>query len=73
MSHEANQIVVRAATIWEIAIKRTIGKLRFDRPIAATGWAWVSRSCPWWKPTPSMRQLAATRMQPHGAKLLDLG
>jgi PIN domain nuclease of toxin-antitoxin system len=32
---EANQIIVSAATVWEIAIKRTIGKLRFDRPIVA--------------------------------------
>ena len=32
---EANQIVVSAATVWEIAIKRAIGKLRFDRPIVA--------------------------------------
>jgi PIN domain nuclease of toxin-antitoxin system len=30
---ETNEIVVSAATIWEIAIKRAIGKLRFDRPI----------------------------------------
>ncbi len=32
---EANEIVVSAATIWEIAIKRAIGKLRFDRPTVA--------------------------------------
>ena len=32
---EANEIFVSAATIWEIAIKRAIGKLRFDRPIVA--------------------------------------
>lgn len=32
---EANEIVVSAATVWEIAIKRAIGKLRFDRPIVA--------------------------------------
>jgi PIN domain nuclease of toxin-antitoxin system len=32
---ETNDIVVSAATIWEIAIKRAIGKLRFDRPIVA--------------------------------------
>ena len=31
---ETNDIV-SAATIWEIAIKRAIGKLRFDRPIVA--------------------------------------
>ena len=30
-----NEIAVSAATIWEIAIKRAIGKLRFDRPIVA--------------------------------------
>ena len=35
MRNEANEIVVSAATIWEIAIKRAIGKLRFDRPIVA--------------------------------------
>jgi PIN domain nuclease of toxin-antitoxin system len=32
---EANEIIVSAATVWEIAIKRAIGKLRFDRPIVA--------------------------------------
>jgi len=32
---EANDIFVSAASIWEIAIKRAIGKLRFDRPIVA--------------------------------------
>ena len=32
---EANEIVVSAATVWEIAIKRAIGELRFDRPIVA--------------------------------------
>ena len=32
---ETNDIVVSAATVWEIAIKRAIGKLRFDRPIVA--------------------------------------
>jgi PIN domain nuclease of toxin-antitoxin system len=31
----ANDVFVSAATIWEIAIKRAIGKLRFDRPIVA--------------------------------------
>jgi PIN domain nuclease of toxin-antitoxin system len=36
MRDEANEIVVSAATIWEIAIKRAIGKLRFDRPIIAS-------------------------------------
>ena len=34
MRDETNE-VVSAATIWEIAIKRAIGKLRFDRPIVA--------------------------------------
>ena len=33
MRDEANEIVVSAATVWEIAIKRATGKLRFDRPI----------------------------------------
>ncbi|HEY1961567.1 MAG TPA: type II toxin-antitoxin system VapC family toxin [Rhizomicrobium sp.] len=32
---ETNEIVFGAATVWEIAIKRAIGKLRFDRPIVA--------------------------------------
>ena len=32
----ANDIFVSAASIWEIAIKRESGKLRFDRPIVAT-------------------------------------
>jgi PIN domain nuclease of toxin-antitoxin system len=35
MRDETNEIAVSAATIWEIAIKRAIGKLRFDRPIVA--------------------------------------
>jgi PIN domain nuclease of toxin-antitoxin system len=35
MREDANEIFVSAATIWEIAIKRAIGKLRFDRPIVA--------------------------------------
>jgi PIN domain nuclease of toxin-antitoxin system len=35
MRDEANEIVVSAATVWEIAIKRAIGKLRFDRPVVA--------------------------------------
>jgi PIN domain nuclease of toxin-antitoxin system len=35
MRDEANEIIVSAATVWEIAIKRAIGKLRFDRPIVA--------------------------------------
>jgi PIN domain nuclease of toxin-antitoxin system len=33
---EANDIFVSAASIWEIAIKRAIGKLSFNRPIVAT-------------------------------------
>jgi PIN domain nuclease of toxin-antitoxin system len=33
---ETNDIFVSAASIWEIAIKRAIGKLSFDRPIVAT-------------------------------------
>jgi len=32
---DANEIFVSAASIWEIAIKRATGKLRFDRPIVA--------------------------------------
>ena len=35
MRDETNEIVVSAATVWEIAIKRAIGKVRFDRPIVA--------------------------------------
>ena len=35
MRDPANEIVVSAATIWEIAIKRAIGKLHFDRPIVS--------------------------------------
>src|SRR4029077_3898685 len=35
MRDEANELVISAATIWEIAIKRGIGKLRCDRPIVA--------------------------------------
>ena len=35
MCDETNEIVVSAATVWEIVIKRAIGKLRFDRPIVA--------------------------------------
>jgi len=35
MRDETNEIVVSAVTVWEIAIKRAIGKLRFDRPIIA--------------------------------------
>jgi len=35
MRDGTNEIVISAATIWEIAIKRAIGKLRFDRPIVA--------------------------------------
>ena len=29
----ANEIVVSAATIWEAAIKRALGKLRFETPV----------------------------------------
>lgn len=32
---ETNEIFVSAASIWEIAIKRAVGKLRFERPIVA--------------------------------------
>jgi PIN domain nuclease of toxin-antitoxin system len=39
MRDETNELVVSAATIWEIAIKRAIGKLHFDRPIVATALA----------------------------------
>jgi PIN domain nuclease of toxin-antitoxin system len=35
MRDPTNEIVVSAATIWEIAVKRAIGKLHFDRPIVA--------------------------------------
>ena len=35
MRDQTNELVVSAATIWEIAIKRATGKLRFDRPIVA--------------------------------------
>lgn len=35
MREERNDIVVSAATVWEIAIKRAIGKLRFNGPIVA--------------------------------------
>ena len=35
IADEANDILVSAATIGELAIKRAIGKLRFDRPIVA--------------------------------------
>jgi PIN domain nuclease of toxin-antitoxin system len=35
MRDETSEVVVSAATIWEIAIKRAIAKLRFDRPIVA--------------------------------------
>jgi PIN domain nuclease of toxin-antitoxin system len=37
MRDETNEIVVSAATVWEIAIKRAIGKLRFDRPAFRCG------------------------------------
>jgi len=35
MRDQANEVVVSAATVWEIAIKRAMGKLRFDRPVVA--------------------------------------
>jgi PIN domain nuclease of toxin-antitoxin system len=35
IADEANDIFGSAASIWEIAIKRAIGKLTFDRPIVA--------------------------------------
>jgi PIN domain nuclease of toxin-antitoxin system len=35
MRDGANEIVVSAASVWEFAIKRAIGKLRFDWPIVA--------------------------------------
>jgi PIN domain nuclease of toxin-antitoxin system len=35
MRDPTNEIVLSAAAIWEIAIKRAIGKLHFDRPIVA--------------------------------------
>jgi PIN domain nuclease of toxin-antitoxin system len=35
MRDEANDLVVSVATVWEITIKRAIGRLRFDRPIVA--------------------------------------
>jgi PIN domain nuclease of toxin-antitoxin system len=35
MRDETNEIVVSAATVWEISIKRAIRKLRFNRPIVA--------------------------------------
>jgi PIN domain nuclease of toxin-antitoxin system len=35
MRDEANEVVVSAATVWEIAIKRAMGKLRLDRPVVA--------------------------------------
>ena len=35
MRDVTNEVVVSAASIWEIAIKRATGKLRFDRPIVA--------------------------------------
>ena len=34
IANPENRIFVSAATVWEIAIKRRIGKLVFDRPIA---------------------------------------
>jgi len=32
---ETNEIFISAASIWEIGVKRAIGKLRFARPIVA--------------------------------------
>jgi PIN domain nuclease of toxin-antitoxin system len=31
----ASEIYLSAASVWEIAVKRAIGKLRFDQPIVA--------------------------------------
>jgi PIN domain nuclease of toxin-antitoxin system len=33
---ETNEILVSAASIWEIAIKRAVGRLRFEQPIVAS-------------------------------------
>jgi len=33
LADEANDIFVSAASVWELAIKRASGKIRFDRPI----------------------------------------
>jgi PIN domain nuclease of toxin-antitoxin system len=52
MRDETNEIVVSAATIWEIASKRAIGKLRFDR-LSLRCWRSASRSCLWRVPMPS--------------------
>jgi PIN domain nuclease of toxin-antitoxin system len=35
LREQTNEIFVSAASIWEIAVKRAIGKLRFGRPIVA--------------------------------------
>jgi PIN domain nuclease of toxin-antitoxin system len=35
LTDPANEVFVSAASIWEIAVKRAIGKLRFDRSIIA--------------------------------------
>jgi PIN domain nuclease of toxin-antitoxin system len=59
MHDETNELVVSAASIWKIAIKRAIGKLRFDRPIVATVLAlgfeissghWGPCGVRWWAP-----------------------
>jgi PIN domain nuclease of toxin-antitoxin system len=51
---ETNEIVVSAATIWEIAIKRAIGKRRFDRSIVAAVLAFGFEILPVAGPMPSM-------------------
>jgi PIN domain nuclease of toxin-antitoxin system len=51
---ENNEILVSAASVWEIAIKRAIGKLRFDRPIVASVLALGFEILPVEVPTPSM-------------------
>ena len=33
ITNPGTEVVVSAATIWEAAIKRTLGKLRFDTPV----------------------------------------
>ena len=33
ITNPGNEVVVSAATIWEAAIKRALGKLRFDTPV----------------------------------------
>ena len=36
IADEANDIFVSAASVWELAIKRASGKIRFDQPIVET-------------------------------------